>query len=71
MVVILFIFFSGVNTLTPPQMLLVDAYNFPLNRERAEQLGINTTELSREMGRMLAQLHMAAINEACGIQGRS
>ena len=52
-------------------MLLVDAYNFPLNRERAEQLGINTTELSREMGRMLAQLHMAAINEACGIQGRS
>ena len=41
---------------------------FPLSRGCAKQLGINTTELTREMVRMLAQLHMAAKNTARGIK---
>jgi hypothetical protein len=45
-----------------------DTYNFPLTRGRAEQLGINTVLLSGEMGRMLAQLHMTARNDARDIE---
>ncbi|KAF8970286.1 hypothetical protein BDZ97DRAFT_1790796 [Flammula alnicola] len=45
-----------------------DTYNFPLTRGRAEQLGLNTVLLSGEMGRMLAQLHMTARNDARDIE---
>lgn len=45
-----------------------DTYNFPLTRGRAEQLGVNTVLLSEEMGRMLAQLHMTARNDARDIE---
>ncbi|GJJ08776.1 hypothetical protein Clacol_002995 [Clathrus columnatus] len=43
-------------------------YNFPLTRMRAEKLGIDTIELSKEMGRMLAQMHMTARNDARDIE---
>ena len=45
-----------------------DTYNFALTREHVEKLGIDTMELSREMARMLAQLHMTARNDARGIK---
>ncbi|KAJ3506820.1 hypothetical protein NLJ89_g6656 [Agrocybe chaxingu] len=45
-----------------------DTYNFPLTRERAEELGIDTVSLSGEMGRMLAQLHMTARNDTRGVK---
>ena len=45
-----------------------ETYNFPLTRGRAEQLGIDTTLLSGEMGRMLAQFHMTARNDARDIE---
>jgi len=45
-----------------------DTYNFPLTRGRMELLGINTVLLSGEMGRMLAQLHMTARNDARDIE---
>lgn len=33
-----------------------NTYNFPLTRECAKKLGIDTEKLSEEMGRMLAQM---------------
>lgn len=45
-----------------------DTYNFPLTRGRAEKLGMDNVELSREMGRLLAQLHMTARNDARDIE---
>jgi hypothetical protein len=39
-----------------------------LTRGRAEHLGIDTTLLSGEMGRMLAQFHMTARNDARDIE---
>lgn len=45
-----------------------NTYNFPLTRGRAERLGINVSLLSGEMGRMLAQFHMTAKNDARDIE---
>jgi len=45
-----------------------NTYNFHLTCGHAEQLGIDTALLSAEMGRMLAQFHMTARNDARGIK---
>ena len=45
-----------------------NTYNFPLTRDRAELLGIDVKNTSVEMGRMLAQMHMNAKNDARDIE---
>jgi hypothetical protein len=52
---------------TAPQRFF-DTYNFPLTRDRAELLGIDTVQTAREMGRLLAQMHMTAKNDARDIK---
>ena len=41
-------------------------YNFPLTHDRAELLGIDVMNMAIEMGRLLAQMHMKAKNDARG-----
>ena len=45
-----------------------DTYNFPLTRDRAELLGIDVMNTAAEMGRLLAQMHMNAKNDARDIE---
>jgi len=45
-----------------------DTYNFPLTRDRAELLGIDVVNTAVEMGRLLAQMHMKAKNDARDIE---
>ena len=45
-----------------------DTYNFPITRDRAELLGIDVVNTAVEMGRLLAQMHMKAKNDAGGIK---
>lgn len=45
-----------------------DTYNFPLTRDRAELLGIDVVNTAVEMGRLLAQMHMKANNDARDIE---
>ena len=45
-----------------------DTYNFPLTRDRAELLGIDVANTAEEMGRLLAQMHMKAKNDARDIE---
>ena len=45
-----------------------DTYNFPLTRDRAELLGIDVVDAAVEMGRLLAQMHMKAKNDARDIK---
>ena len=45
-----------------------DTYNFPLTCDRAELLGIDVVNTAVEMGRLLAQMHMKAKNDARDIE---
>ena len=45
-----------------------DTYNFPLTRDRAELIGIDVVNTAIEMGRLLAQMHMTAKNDARDIE---
>ncbi|EDR08183.1 uncharacterized protein LACBIDRAFT_294334 [Laccaria bicolor S238N-H82] len=45
-----------------------DTYNFPLTRDRVELLGIDVENTAVEMGRLLAQMHMKAKNDARDIE---
>jgi hypothetical protein len=56
------------DTLRTAPIQVFTTYNFPLSRDRCDSLGLDTQQLSIEMGRLLARMHMSAHNDARDIE---